>query len=90
MLIGLVAPRPVVPPVVIVYFFRPNLLSCSSKRQGTISRPSFEAKYRDVANTVAETSWLRNLLRELLYPPLSTMLVYCDNTSDAYLSTNVI
>nr|GFA31982.1 hypothetical protein [Tanacetum cinerariifolium] len=48
-----------------------NLLSWSSKRQHSISRSSAEAKYRGVANVVAETAWLRNLLCEL-HSPLST------------------
>ncbi|KAL4566152.1 hypothetical protein LXL04_030262 [Taraxacum kok-saghyz] len=39
---------------------------------------------------VAETCWLRNLLHELLYPPLSATLVYCDNVSAVYLSTNPV
>nr|GFB49517.1 ribonuclease H-like domain-containing protein [Tanacetum cinerariifolium] len=47
------------------------LLSWSSKRQFTISRSSGEAKYQGVANAVAETCWLGNLLREL-HTPLST------------------
>ncbi|GJW26651.1 ribonuclease H-like domain-containing protein [Tanacetum coccineum] len=38
-----------------------------------------EAKYRGVANAVAETCWLRNLLRELHTPLSSATLVYCDN-----------
>lgn len=42
-----------------------NLISWSSKRQDTISRSSAEAEYRGVANAVAETTWLRNLLIEL-------------------------
>nr|GEZ96561.1 ribonuclease H-like domain-containing protein [Tanacetum cinerariifolium] len=52
-------------------FLGDNLLSWSSKRQHTISRSSTEAEYRGVANVVAETAWLRNLLREL-HSPLST------------------
>ncbi|GJS42662.1 putative ribonuclease H-like domain-containing protein [Tanacetum coccineum] len=49
-----------------------------------------KAKYRGVANEVAETCWLHNLLREL-YTPLSTvMIVYCDNVSVAYLSSNLV
>ncbi|GKC29189.1 ribonuclease H-like domain-containing protein [Tanacetum coccineum] len=38
-----------------------------------------EAEYRGVANAVAETCWLRNLLRELHTPLSSATLVYCDN-----------
>lgn len=43
-------------------FLNDNLISWSSKRQPTISRSSAEAEYRGVANVVAETCWLRNLL----------------------------
>nr|GEW28282.1 ribonuclease H-like domain-containing protein [Tanacetum cinerariifolium] len=56
-------------------FLRDNLLSWSVKQQHTLSRLSAKAEYRGVANVVAETAWLRNLLKELhtpLYlPPLS-------------------
>ncbi|GJV73680.1 ribonuclease H-like domain-containing protein [Tanacetum coccineum] len=37
------------------------------------------AEYRGVANAVAETCWLRNLLRELHTPLSSAMLIYSDN-----------
>nr|GEZ07898.1 ribonuclease H-like domain-containing protein [Tanacetum cinerariifolium] len=49
-------------------FLGDNLLYWSSKRQQTISRSSAKAEYRGVANVVAETAWLRNLLRELHSP----------------------
>ncbi|GJV20956.1 ribonuclease H-like domain-containing protein [Tanacetum coccineum] len=60
-------------------FLGDNLLSWSAKRQHTISCSSVEAEYRGVANIVAETAWLRNLLREL-HSPLSTAphFAYCD------------
>ncbi|GKB84067.1 ribonuclease H-like domain-containing protein [Tanacetum coccineum] len=60
-------------------FLGDNLLSWSAKRQHTISRSSVEAQYRGVANVVAETAWLRNLLRELHSPLLTANLVYRDN-----------
>ncbi|GJV59697.1 ribonuclease H-like domain-containing protein [Tanacetum coccineum] len=66
-------------------FLGNNLLSWSSKRQPTLSRSSAEAEYRGVANAVAETCWLRNLLRELHTPLSSATLVYCDNVSAVYL-----
>ncbi|GJS93363.1 probable 6-phosphogluconolactonase 1 [Tanacetum coccineum] len=62
-------------------FLGNNLLSWSSKRQFTLSRSSAEAEYRGVANAVAETCWLRNLLRELHTPLATATLVYCDNVS---------
>ncbi|GKB64677.1 ribonuclease H-like domain-containing protein [Tanacetum coccineum] len=49
---------------------------------------SAEAEYRGVANVVAETCWIRNLLRELHTPLSSATIVYCDNVSDVYLSSN--
>ncbi|GKB22221.1 ribonuclease H-like domain-containing protein, partial [Tanacetum coccineum] len=67
-----------------------NLLSWSSKRQPTLSRSSAESEYRGVANVVAETCWLHNLLRELHTPLSSATLVYCDNVSAVYLSCNPV
>ena len=71
-------------------FLGNNLLSWSSKRQVTLSRSSAEAEYRGVANVVAETVWLCNLLRELHSSLKSDTLVYCDNVSDVYLSSNPV
>nr|GFA30695.1 ribonuclease H-like domain-containing protein [Tanacetum cinerariifolium] len=69
-------------------FLGDNLLSWSAKRQHTISRSSAKSKYRGVANVVAETAWIRNLLRELHSPLLTATLVYCDNISAVYMSAN--
>nr|GEZ71125.1 ribonuclease H-like domain-containing protein [Tanacetum cinerariifolium] len=60
-------------------FLGNNLLSWSSKNQPMLSRFSAEAEYRGVANVVAETCWIRNLLRELHTPLSSATFVYCDN-----------
>nr|GEU98900.1 hypothetical protein [Tanacetum cinerariifolium] len=65
-----------------------NLLSWSAKRQVTLSRSSAEAKYRGVANVVAETAWIRNLLCELHAPLFTATLVYCDNVSAVYMLAN--
>ncbi|GJX97393.1 ribonuclease H-like domain-containing protein [Tanacetum coccineum] len=69
-------------------FLGDNLLAWSSKCQDTLSRSSAEAEYCGVANAVAETSWIRNLLRELHTPLSTATLVYCDNVSAVYMSTN--
>ncbi|GKD83697.1 ribonuclease H-like domain-containing protein [Tanacetum coccineum] len=71
-------------------FIGNNLLSLSSERQPTLSHSSAEAEYRGVANAVAETCWLRNLLRELHTPLSPATLVYCDNVSVVYLSSNPV
>jgi hypothetical protein len=69
-------------------FLGDNLISWSSKRQNTISRFSAEAEYRAVANGVAEATWLRQLLLELHTPLCRTTLVYCDNISAVYMTSN--
>jgi hypothetical protein len=71
-------------------FLGDNLVSWSSKRQHTVSRSSAEAEYRAVANAVAEVTWLRQLLQELHSPPSRATLVYCDNVSAVYLSSNPV
>ena len=71
-------------------FLGDNLVSWSSKRQNAVSRSSAEAEYRAVANAVAEVSWLRQLLVELHVPLRRTALVYCDNISTVYMSSNPV
>jgi hypothetical protein len=71
-------------------FLGRNLVSWSSKRQPVVSRSSAEAEYHAVANGVAEASWLRQLLAELHNPLSRSTLVYCDNVSAVYLSTNPV
>lgn len=71
-------------------FLRHNLISWSSKRQGTISRSSAEAEYRGFANGVVETCWICKLLRALHQPTPKTMIDYFENVSAVYLSTNSV
>nr|GEV02603.1 ribonuclease H-like domain-containing protein [Tanacetum cinerariifolium] len=71
-------------------FLGDNLLTWSSKRQDTLSPSNVEAEYRGVANGVAETSWIRNLLRELHTLFFTTTLVYCDNVSAVYMFANSV
>nr|GEV55597.1 hypothetical protein [Tanacetum cinerariifolium] len=60
------------------------------QRQPTLSRFSVKAEYHGVTNVVAETCLLRNLLRELHTPLSFATLVYCDNISVVYLSSNPV
>jgi hypothetical protein len=71
-----------------VVFLGDNLVSWSAKRQTAVSRSCAETEYRAVVNGVAEATWLRQLLHELQAPPSRCTLVYCDNISVVYLSTN--
>ena len=71
-------------------FLGDNLVSWSSKLQQTVSRSSAEAEYRGVANAVAEACWLRQLLSKLHRPLQRATVVYRDNISAVYLSTNPV
>jgi hypothetical protein len=73
-----------------VVFLGVNLVSWSLKRQNIVSRLSAEGEYRAVANGVAEACWLRQLLQELHALLMKSTLIYCDNISAVYLSTNSI
>jgi hypothetical protein len=55
-----------------------------------VSRSSTEVECQAVANGVAETSWLRQLLLELHSPLTCNTLVYCDNASVVYLASNLV
>ena len=67
-----------------------NLISWSAKRQPTVSWSSAEAEYKDVTNAVAEACWLRNLLLEMDFRIPQATIVYCDNISAIYLSSNSV
>nr|GEW59793.1 ribonuclease H-like domain-containing protein [Tanacetum cinerariifolium] len=71
-------------------FTRPDITYVVQQHQPMLSRSSAEAEYRDVANVVAETCWIQNLLRELHTPLSSATIVYCDNVSAVYLSSNLV
>nr|GEV63522.1 ribonuclease H-like domain-containing protein [Tanacetum cinerariifolium] len=62
-------------------------VGCPVTRRSTFGT---EAEYRGVANVVAETAWIQNLLLELHAPLTTATLVYCDNVSVEYLSTNPV
>jgi hypothetical protein len=43
-----------------------------------------------VANSIAKAVWLRQLIQELHNTLTRSTLVYCDNVSAMYLSTNPV
>jgi hypothetical protein len=73
-----------------IMFLGANLISWSSKDQNIISRSSAEVDYRVVVNGVAKACWLRQLLQELHAPLMKSTLVYYNNVSTVYVSTNPI
>jgi hypothetical protein len=71
-------------------FLGDNLESWSVKRLTVVSWSYVEAEYRAVTNSVAEATWLCQLLHELQSLPSQCTPVYCDNISIMYLSTNPV
>jgi hypothetical protein len=71
-------------------FLGANLVLWSLKRQNVVSYSSVEAEYWALASSVAEACWLRQLLQELHTPLMKSTLIYSDNVSTVYLSTNPI
>nr|GEX18786.1 ribonuclease H-like domain-containing protein [Tanacetum cinerariifolium] len=73
-----------------MYDLREPHFSALKRILSLLSRSNAEAEYRGVAYDVADTCWLRNLLRELHTPLSSATLVYCDNVSAVYLFCNPV
>jgi hypothetical protein len=71
-------------------FLDNNLVSWSFKCQNIVSRSGTEAEYHIVANGVAKACWLWQLLQHLHAPLSKSTLIYCDNVSAVYLTTNPI
>jgi hypothetical protein len=71
-------------------FLDNNLVSWSLKRQNVISRSSIDAEYRVMVNGVAEACELRQLIQDLHALLTKGTLIYGDNVSIVYLSTNSI
>jgi hypothetical protein len=67
-------------------FLGNSLVPWLSKHQPVVSRSSAEAEYRGVV----EAAWLRQLLHELHSPLATSTLVFYDNVSAVYLSTNPV
>jgi hypothetical protein len=73
-----------------VVFLDTNLASWSSKQQPVTSGSGAETEYLIVANDVAEACWLRQLLQEVHNLLTRATLIYCDNVSAVYLSTDLM
>nr|GEU84145.1 ribonuclease H-like domain-containing protein [Tanacetum cinerariifolium] len=72
--------------LILAYNFLLHLLDADwagSMLHETLSCSSANAEYKGVSNTVAKTSWVRNLIRELYVPLFTATMVYCDNALGA-------
>lgn len=71
-------------------FLRDSIISWSIKKQPTVARSSTEAKYKSLANTEAEITWICKLLVDvgLILPCPPKM--WCDNIFAISLAKNPI
>ncbi|GKB72538.1 gag/pol polyprotein [Tanacetum coccineum] len=67
-----------------------NLISWTAHKQRTVSRSSTETEYKALADTIAELTWLQDLLHELGIRSSSNPILWCDNLGATYLSANPI
>jgi histone deacetylase 1/2 len=71
-------------------FYGPNLISCSARKQATVSRSSTEAEYKSLANATAEMVWVEALLKELGIKLRCPPRLWRDNLRATYLSVNLV
>ena len=65
-----------------------NLISWTSRKQRTVSRLSTKSEYRAVAQASTKIIWLRSILSKLGLVSSTPPLLWCDNISATYLTTN--
>ncbi|XP_031274883.1 uncharacterized protein LOC116133313 [Pistacia vera] len=67
-----------------------NIISWCSKKQPTVSRSSYEAEYRALAQAAAEIMWLTFILRNLDVPLSQAPILFCDNMSSLFMTINPV
>jgi hypothetical protein len=71
-------------------FLDNNFIYWSAKKKSTISRSSAESKYRSLALTAAEVTWLTHLLKDLRISSSSPATILCDNRNAIFMSANPV
>lgn len=71
-------------------FLGSHLISWASKTQWAVTRSSTEVEYWALATTASELTWLEFLLREIGCFDTTAPILWCDNLSATYLTTNPI
>ena len=67
-----------------------NLISWNAKKQPTVARSSTEAKYRSLAHTAAEITWVCKVLHDFGFPLPLKPTIWCDNISAISLASNPV
>lgn len=71
-------------------FLGSNSVSWSNKKKPTVSRSFTEAKYRSIANAIAECAWFESLLKELRVTLPQPPVIWSDNLSAISISSNPV
>lgn len=71
-------------------FLGANCLSWSAKKQATVARSSAEAKYRAMASTADELTWISFILRDLGVSVSQPATLFCDNISALHMTINPV
>ncbi|WMV16745.1 hypothetical protein MTR67_010130 [Solanum verrucosum] len=65
-------------------------ISWYSKRQPTVSLSTTEAEYRAGTMAAQESTWLKQLMKDLHHPSKDIVPLYCDNLSAIRLTKNPV
>ena len=71
-------------------FLGNSIIPWKSKKQTNVSKSSAVVKYRAIANTCLELTWLRYILQDLKVPLSEPALLYCDNQAALHIAGNPI
>jgi len=73
-----------------IILFGSSPISWKSKKQGTVSPSSSEAKCRAMSQAAAEVTWLIRRLEELGVHSLKPVTLFCDNQSAIHIGRNPV
>ena len=65
-------------------------MSWKSKKQIVVARSSAESKYRAMAHTTCELVWVKHLLEELGFTPVTSMGLLSDNQAAVHIASNPV
>ena len=71
-------------------FLGNSLISLSAKKQPMVAHSSTEAKYRSLANTASELTWICKLFVDIGYSLPTSPQLWCDNISAISLAKNLV